>query len=283
MKPNWSDNILKCVETAAVIDDETKLILWSGDSAAHVGEFCWKALMGRSDRCPFCPDIVPGDYYSWDCYDAPRNRWLKIKYSVFSDEGRVLRAANFNAIDDMMELSRESVTEISSLQLLLRENQRIKKELEREAVSDYMTGLMNRNSYNTDIASGVYDKAGTGVIYFDINNLKAVNDKHRHEAGDMLICHVASAIRYAMEGFPGARGYRIGGDEFVIIAGACAEEDVRRIASAFTRFLSDNPTDPPCSAAVGIAYSALPCDAELLVSQADNAMYADKNRIKSQQ
>jgi GGDEF domain-containing protein len=111
-----------------------------------------------------------------------------------------------DTVNDMMEFSKETMGTLASTQALLRENARIKAALEKEAKTDTMTGLYNRNRFNLDIAGGQYNGSRAGAVYLDINNLKEANDQYHHEMGDKLIRTTASAIRDAAGQFPDACG-----------------------------------------------------------------------------
>ena len=59
------------------------------------------------------------------------------------------------------------------------------------------------------------------LCYFDLDNLKLVNDEHGHPAGDRVLVAVASRLRH------GGEAFRLGGDEFaVILPGRTSEEAV---------------------------------------------------------
>lgn len=86
------------------------------------------------------------------------------------------------------------------------------------ALTDHMTGLFNRaafsehaNEYNHLIAS----YSPLGVIQFDVNNLKKVNDTLGHEKGDQMIMAVAEGLKRSFGN--GCNTYRTGGDEFLTI------------------------------------------------------------------
>ncbi len=279
-KEKWIGPLFLCTELTFIIDEKTKKIIWLNGEMKE-GQHCWSVLMGRQAPCPFCPKMKVGDFYSWECYNRDQKQWLKIKYNLFIDDGKLLRAGNINVTNDMMELSHDSIEEVASLQLLLKENSRIKAELERDASCDLMTGLYNRNKFNLDIASGIFDQPNTGVLYFDINNLKVVNDQYRHDRGDKLICCTAAAIHAAIGDDFDSYAYRIGGDEFVIMSKNCNTEHLNQMIYSFYDYIKENPTNPVCEVAAGSAFSDSICDAELLVIQADNAMYEDKKRLKA--
>jgi len=84
---------------------------------------------------------------------------------------------------------------------------------------DPMTGLGSRSSYVHDLkALDAPDGLPEDLVAFmiDVNDLKSVNDTLGHEAGDELICGAAACIEKAF-GDRG-KGYRTGGDEFVVLA-----------------------------------------------------------------
>jgi len=78
---------------------------------------------------------------------------------------------------------------------------------------DVLTGLKNRRGYD-EIIDNIDPEENVGVTFSDINNLKEVNDKLGHEAGDNLIKELTSIL---LENFPDDDICRISGDEFVVI------------------------------------------------------------------
>ena len=116
------------------------------------------------------------------------------------------------------------------------------------------------------------------VFVFDINGLKAVNDTIGHDAGDELILGAAGCIKKATgDAF---RCYRIGGDEFVVVANTekdKAEEILVRLDEETKRWSRDKSAFS-LSIAPGYAcakdYQGL--SAEELNKKADQAMYVSK-------
>ena len=89
--------------------------------------------------------------------------------------------------------------------------------LERLAYYDGLTELLNRTSYIEDVKQLENDQPEHVLIaFFDVNNLKTVNDVYGHEAGDSLLIQMASVISTHFSSF--CKCYRIGGDEFVAIS-----------------------------------------------------------------
>lgn len=88
-------------------------------------------------------------------------------------------------------------------------------ELEMTHKYDALTGAWNRNAY-TDRVNSLNALSDYSVVVCDLNNLKMVNDIYGHEAGDKYIMHSATILKESFYGIGSV--YRIGGDEFCIIA-----------------------------------------------------------------
>ena len=82
--------------------------------------------------------------------------------------------------------------------------------------TDMLTGVMNRNEMNNyvDALAKRPSNESVGVVFADLNGLKAVNDGEGHVAGDTLLKNAANAMR---EVFAVHEIFRAGGDEFVVI------------------------------------------------------------------
>jgi diguanylate cyclase (GGDEF)-like protein len=87
------------------------------------------------------------------------------------------------------------------------------------AITDPLTGLRNHRAFHEDIARELQRVGRTGVplalVLLDLDDLKAVNDTHGHQAGDERLQALADAIRATGRGADLA--YRVGGDEFAVI------------------------------------------------------------------
>ena len=96
---------------------------------------------------------------------------------------------------------------------------------------DALTGVKSRHSYEMDIRRMEEEYARNrdvrfGLVFCDINNLKAVNDKHGHLEGDAYIGRVAQIL---MRDFHGAESiYRMGGDEFLTVYRGADEAEIQR-------------------------------------------------------
>lgn len=150
------------------------------------------------------------------------------------------------------------------------------------AYRDVLTGLGNRAAFVRETQETKQSAAPFGYIMVDVNDLKKVNDTLGHPKGDALIHRVAQCLQRAAA--EKGNCYRIGGDEFVVSLNgsretllACADRIREEIAAA------DAGSEFPVSAALGLAWSEDqpdPIPAQVF-RQADDAMYADKKRMKA--
>jgi diguanylate cyclase (GGDEF)-like protein len=106
------------------------------------------------------------------------------------------------------------------------------------AISDPLTGLRNHRAFQEDIGRELQRVGRTGIpvalVIVDVDELKAVNDSHGHQAGDERLQALADAVRAT--GRAADAAYRIGGDEFAVILPDArawgAMEFVQRLRSA---------------------------------------------------
>ncbi|HEY2788857.1 MAG TPA: GGDEF domain-containing protein, partial [Gaiellales bacterium] len=96
------------------------------------------------------------------------------------------------------------------------------------ALRDSLTGLHNHRCFQEDIRRSLASDSGLHALLVDMDGLKAVNDGLGHQVGDERICQLAAALTTACAGIE-AVPYRIGGDEFAIIA-AGRNQRAERIA-----------------------------------------------------
>ncbi len=87
------------------------------------------------------------------------------------------------------------------------------------ATRDPLTGLLNRVSFTAaldrELARAQRQGSAVGVLFFDVDHFKQVNDAHRHLVGDAFLTHVADCLRQRLRGQDAAA--RVGGDEFVAL------------------------------------------------------------------
>ena len=135
---------------------------------------------------------------------------------------------------------------------------------------DALTGLLNRQSYYSDIER--YKDDITAVISLDMNGLKIMNDTEGHDAGDKALVTLAHCFAKAVRF--GQRVYRVGGDEFMILCIRSGGNDAEKLVTRIRDSVDE--TDYFCS--VGRCIREHGESFEDLAKRADEEMYNEKAR-----
>ena len=155
---------------------------------------------------------------------------------------------------------------------------------------DGLTGLQNRTSFlemqnqlDGRIKQG---EASFGVVMFDANNLKRINDEYGHKMGDLYILSVVEMIQSC---FTGCQAYRIGGDEFVVLVDT--EESLREapekleacyLWQARYKEQKKDPWEMPSAAGAFVAFDPKAHhDFAEVLAEADQLMYRKKQEMKN--
>ena len=152
---------------------------------------------------------------------------------------------------------------------------------EREmAEHDELTGLFNRTRLARMQASVYQELSSCGVLFFDVNHLKTVNDTQGHEQGDVLLKLVADGIRAVTD--ERIHGYRYGGDEFLVVACNGDEAELPALAARWKEAMRALSSDRgvAATAAIGSTWSRAPLALGDLIRRADQAMYDEKQRVR---
>ena len=148
------------------------------------------------------------------------------------------------------------------------------------AYADSLTRLFNYTAFKY-MKSRWPERTDWTYIVMDVNWLKQTNDQYGHRAGDELLCCAARCIREAF--YRAEDCFRIGGDEFAVIAAATDEDAVKAAVETLRRLCAewDAKEAYPVSIAVGYAMQAgRTMTADELFMEADAAMYRNKAEIK---
>jgi two-component system cell cycle response regulator len=105
--------------------------------------------------------------------------------------------------------------------LTFREKLRLLERSREEALTDSLTGLGNRRRFMQEIEHDLREadvRHPLVLVLFDLDGFKTYNDTFGHPAGDTLLVRLAGSLAIAVEGQ--GRAYRMGGDEFCVLASA---------------------------------------------------------------
>jgi diguanylate cyclase (GGDEF)-like protein len=146
----------------------------------------------------------------------------------------------------------------------------------REANRDPLCGIGNRRKLTADVARVTSESV---LVVYDLNGFKDYNDRFGHPAGDALLRRLARRLAAAIEVY-GGEAYRLGGDEFCVLA-AVPADTVERLLDDASAALTDGGDGFDVSACFGAAF--LPSearDAPSALALADRRLYAQKHTTR---
>lgn len=137
---------------------------------------------------------------------------------------------------------------------------------------DGLTGLFNRETFYHD--KNRMDNRITGVIQFDMDGLKYINDNFGHSEGDKALKTIAESIVKAAKNnmYP----YRLGGDEFIVLVVDGSKEDMEETIKVFKEEL--NKTTYHCSVGASDRHGRN-ISLKELIKESEKTMYQDKEEF----
>ena len=159
------------------------------------------------------------------------------------------------------------------------------RQLEHLSISDGLTGLYNRRHFDNKIIEEARranrQKHDLYLALLDVDNLKELNDKYGHPAGDKLLATVGAILKSCIRedvDWP----FRYGGDEFCVILSQVSQKQACMTTERILEKFNDKKL-PLTGLSIGLAKfirnkdKKLPEDIAMLVKRADNALYKAKN------
>ena len=167
------------------------------------------------------------------------------------------------------------------------ERVRLEEQLTHQAFHDPLTGLANRALFVDRVEHALgramrHDRL-VGVLFIDVDDLKAINDGLGHGAGDALLREVGWRLSEVVT--PGDTAARLGGDEFAVLVEEASDrlaltDLAERVIAAFDRPFAIDGGALDVTASVGVAARDSGDSADLLIRDADIAMYSAKSAGK---
>jgi diguanylate cyclase (GGDEF)-like protein len=160
--------------------------------------------------------------------------------------------------------------------------------IEKMAVHDIMTGMLNRRGYMEQapaaLAQARKENRVFALLSMDMDHMKSINDQHGHMMGDEAICRMGRALQVLEK--HGITPVHISGDEFLAygIVGdrAAADALIPLVQESLDKMNREDPWLCDIGASIGL-YAAVPAEGDGIdqfMTGADRAMYADKARRK---
>jgi len=178
---------------------------------------------------------------------------------------------------------------IGTTAFLLLCSERIRRQWERAASTDYLTGLANRRTL-TDKGEKRFQeqKEGFGLAVIDIDHFKSINDNHGHDIGDVALKHVAAQLEAACR--ETELPARQGGEEFVVLFEHIDEDSAHKAGERLRAAVAAHPFQAgsltlPLTVSIGVALrSEADHSLDCVLRRADTALYRAKaegrNRVE---
>lgn len=156
------------------------------------------------------------------------------------------------------------------------------KELYQLAITDPLTGLMNRRELQKQITRAInhiYRNPSTfALLSIDIDFFKRVNDTHGHQVGDKALIHLADILKEDRRSNDIVA--RVGGEEFVLLLSDINEEDAYKLAESLRKKVKqESVNDIYITISIGVVVSNEDekRSADELLKLSDDALYSSKN------
>lgn len=207
-------------------------------------------------------DLLDGSY----CFLSEKTGVQR--YALF-----LRRGMNFNE-----EYFREA--SVYNVIRLFVENGVLREKIVYESEHDKLTDLYNKGKFLTSREEAFGHPDRIAILNFDVNNLKQVNDTQGHEAGDHLILKAAESLKSILS--DEVTGYRIGGDEFIVVGCGLTEQQAEEKKSDWAEALEEinRQENATITVACGLACGEGAYDMDTLFSEADQKMYENKKEMK---
>ncbi|CUJ86305.1 Stalked cell differentiation-controlling protein [Ruegeria denitrificans] len=259
-----------------------------GTHKAHIHpEGCWGLRRGRtyeygaSEIDFVCEHAVPHDGRPYFCFPILAHGETVGLLHLRSHEGN---EEVFHSNRKLAQLCAEQISMAIA-------NVRMRDQLHDQSVRDPLTGLFNRRHMTETLRKSISRSQQTGaplsLIAVDVDHFKKFNDTHGHDAGDMVLRAVGSALEQGCDRDEIA--CRIGGEEFMVILPDNSPEDavtraehLRQAVEAVSVRYGEKSL-PRITISVGVAHypahGTMPQD---LMRASDDALYSAKDKGRNQ-
>lgn len=183
----------------------------------------------------------------------------------------------------LAESNRELMGEIN-------ERKRAEEALKALSLKDDLTGLFNRRGFFTLAEQGLKTAQRMGtemlLIFGDLDHMKRINDTLGHKEGDQALVDISQILKETFRESDVIA--RVGGDEFVILAMNNFKLSADSLINRFEQSLNEHPLQSKRTQRLSMSFGTAcfdpqnPCSTDILLAQADEMMYENKQR-KSRQ
>lgn len=194
----------------------------------------------------------------------------------------LLRGSGAGASIDMSVTFLDEFTEHLIFLVLkdVTERREMEHQLAEAAATDGLTGLYNKATFHRNLASAVRRAAAEGgtlsLMMIDLDNFKACNDNHGHQAGDELLRSLGALIQHSIRTATD-EGFRVGGDEFAVLLHGADVESAAQIAERLRQQFADGEVHGT-TLSIGVAQWNANLTAKDFAAHVDQTLYTAKSR-----
>ena len=234
------------------------------------------------------PDIRRDREIEWEIADREEDAYFDVHSFLFDNEKNEYIITRAEPLPERFIV--HILYDVSSCAGLFKEMSDYGAEMDRlrhkivyESEHDSLTELYNRGKFMELKKAAFTGFDSIAVYYLDLNYLKRTNDVFGHEEGNRLLVKAADSIRAVLGN--NIYGFRMGGDEFLIVAANLSRKAADELKAGWQEELARinrAETKLECIIACGMAYAKKPYDLTAVLNKADRRMYMDKRAIKIQ-
>jgi diguanylate cyclase (GGDEF)-like protein len=167
-------------------------------------------------------------------------------------------------------------------------NIKLFEKMQRQATTDGLTGLANHRTFyeilDRELCRSRRYGGKIALIMVDVDNLKAINDKYGHGAGDRVIAEIGKRLQQCIRQMDTAARY--GGDEFAVILPNTTLSEAIVVADRMVKAVSEVPVcwnseSIPLTVSVGVGQHDSVHTPEDVTSRSDQALYMAKQSGKN--
>jgi diguanylate cyclase (GGDEF)-like protein len=296
---HWLVDMLESVEVGLVIIDlDFRVQAWNGFMEHHSG------ISASKIREQVLFDVFPDIPRAWLTRKVDSVAMLNTRaFTSWEQRPYLFKFRNTRPITDTEEFMFQNLTisplsgtngqvekvclmvyDVTDIATSKRALEKANEQLEKLSMTDRLTGLLNRGTWE-NLIDAEYERNRryghpTCLVMFDIDHFKPVNDTHGHLAGDEVIKYTADVVRKSLRqsDIPG----RYGGEEFGIILPETDAEGARTICERIREIIENSTVkttvaDIQYTVSIGVApLTDGPENYMQWLQQADEALYAGK-------